>query len=49
MNRAREFLVRNTPHPVRSSGIDGHHELITSTARPLSLFREGKGITKRVS
>jgi hypothetical protein len=29
-------------------GIDGHHELITSTGRPMSLFREGKVIEKLV-
>ena len=30
-------------------GIDGHHELTTSTGRPMSLFREGKAIAKLMS
>jgi len=30
-------------------GIDGQHELMTSTGRPMSLFREGKPIAKLIS
>jgi uncharacterized protein (DUF1501 family) len=29
-------------------GLDSHHELITGTGRPMSLFREGKVITKMI-
>jgi hypothetical protein len=29
-------------------GIDSHHELMTTTGRPMNLFREGKVIEKLV-
>jgi hypothetical protein len=30
-------------------GLDSHHEVISTTGRPMSLFREGKVIEKIVS